>query len=384
MNETLAPAAPAEPVDGVSTLTVDLGDRSYEIQVGDGLLATAGDRLKPAMRQPRAFIVTDSHVAPLYLEALERSLEAAGIECHSVELPAGEGTKHHSYLWQLTGWLLEHRVERSSTVVALGGGVIGDIAGFAASIVLRGIDVVQIPTSLLAQVDSSVGGKTGINSPHGKNLIGAFHQPSLVLADVGVLDSLPPRELLAGYAETVKYGLLGDAPFFDWLEANGPALIAGDRALRREAVIHACAAKADVVAEDERETGRRALLNLGHTFGHALEAETGYGSRLLHGEAVSIGMVMAMEASAELGLCPAGDAARARRHLEAVGLPVDLSKIADASWTAEKLMSHMTLDKKVSGKRPTFILSRGIGKAFTTQDVAPDFLRQFLETALRG
>lgn len=382
MTDTMAPETPAGTT--VSTLTVDLGARTYEIVVGEDLLSTAGSRLRVVMPQPRAFIVTDSNVAPLYLERLERSLEAAGIEHTSIILPAGESTKNLDHLRQLTNWMLDHRVERSSTVIAFGGGVIGDIAGFAASVVLRGINVVQIPTSLLAQVDSSVGGKTGINSPHGKNLIGTFHQPSLVLADVGVLESLPPRELLAGYAETVKYGLIDDAAFFEWMETNGERLIGGDRAARREAVIHACAAKAAVVAEDEREFGRRALLNLGHTFGHAFEAETGYGGRLLHGEAVSIGIVMAMDVSAAMKLCPPGDADRARRHLQARGLPVDLSGIADPSWTAEKLLAHITQDKKVAGKRPTFILSRGIGQAFTTQDVDPDFLRRFLENTLKG
>ena len=367
---------------GPSTFTVDLGERAYDIIVGENLLPVAGTYLRAVMAQPMAFVVTDEHVAPLYLQTVAQSLRDAGIETESLVLPAGEGTKCFERLQQVVDWMLDHRIERGATVVALGGGVIGDLAGFAASIVLRGINVVQIPTSLLAQADSSVGGKTGINARQGKNLIGTFHQPALVLADVGVLDTLPPRELLAGYAETVKYGLIADAPFFDWLEANGEAFCAGDRSVRTRAILHACAAKADVVAEDERETGRRALLNLGHTFGHAFEAETGYGERLLHGEAVAIGMVMAFDLSAAMGLCPAADAERARRHVAARGLPVDLSGLAEPSWTAEKLISHMTSDKKVRGKRATFILARSIGDCFTTQDVDPGFLRRFLEKCL--
>lgn len=366
----------------VSTLKVELGSRAYTILVGDGLLAEAGARMAPVMAQRRAIIVTDANVARLYLAAFEDSLKRAGIEYSSIVLPAGEGTKNFGHLRDLTDRLLDARIERTTTVVALGGGVIGDIAGFAASIVLRGVDVVQVPTTLLAQVDSSVGGKTGINTRYGKNLIGTFHQPVLVLADVATLATLPPRQLLAGYAETVKYGLIEDAAFFDWLESHATAFDAGDKAIQTTAVLRACTAKAEVVAEDEREAGRRALLNFGHTFGHALEAECGYGERLLHGEAVAIGMVMATELSVRMGLCPAADLERTRRHLEARGLKIAVNQVADAAWTAERLLDNMMSDKKVREKRPTFVLTRGIGKAFTTQDVDAGLLKDFVQDSL--
>ncbi|MBL6929390.1 MAG: 3-dehydroquinate synthase [Rhodospirillales bacterium] len=365
-----------------TTLRVDLGARAYDIVVGNDLVATAGAKMAGVLAQPRTLIVTDTNVAPLYLKPLEDSLDREGIEHASMVLPAGEGTKDHEHLNQLTDWMLGQRVERSTCVVALGGGVIGDIAGFAASMVLRGIDVIQIPTSLLAQVDSSVGGKTGINSRFGKNLLGTFHQPILVLADIGTLETLPPRQLLAGYAETVKYGLIEDADFFEWMDTNGVAFCGGDREIRREAVLRACAAKAETVAEDEKETGRRALLNFGHTFGHAFEAETGYGDALLHGEAVAIGMMVATELSVLLGLCPPGDARRTRAHLEKLGLPTGIAHITKPHWTADKLIGHMMSDKKVSAKRPTFILTRGIGKAFTTQDVEAQLLHDFLRGLL--
>jgi len=366
----------------VSTLRVELGSRSYPIVVGDGLVREAGRWMAEVMSRRRALVVTDANVAPLCLASLEASLAEAGIEHASIVLPAGEATKNFDHLRTLTDRLLDERVERTTTVVALGGGVIGDLAGLAASIVLRGVDVVQIPTTLLAQVDSSVGGKTGINTRHGKNLIGTFHQPILVLADVGALATLPTRQLLAGYAETVKYGLIEDTAFFDWLEANGDAFCGGDKAIRTQAVIRACAAKAAVVAEDERESGRRALLNFGHTFGHALEAECGYGERLLHGEAVALGMVMATALSVRMDLCPAADLERTRRHLEARGLRVRVGDVAEPSWTAERLLDHMMLDKKVRGRKPTFVLTRGIGRAFTTQEVDPGLLRDFVATAL--
>ncbi|MDX9859362.1 MAG: 3-dehydroquinate synthase [Rhodospirillales bacterium] len=365
-----------------STLRVNLGSRAYSIVVGDGLVTEAGRRMVDIISQRRVVVVTDATVAALYLKALEGSLDEAGIEHSSIVLPAGEATKSFDRLLELTDRLLDDRIERTTTVVALGGGVIGDLAGFAASIVLRGVDVVQIPTTLLAQVDSSVGGKTGINTRHGKNLIGTFHQPILVLADVGTLATLPPRQLLAGYAETVKYGLTEDAAFFDWLERHGDLFCRGDKAIQTEAVIRACATKAAVVAEDERETGRRALLNFGHTFGHALEAECGYGERLLHGEAVALGMVMATTLSVRMGLCPSVDLDRTRRHLETRGLRVRVGDLADSSWTAERLLSHMMSDKKVRNRLPTFVLTRGIGKAFTTQDVDPDLLRSVVDAAL--
>lgn len=373
-----------EPATPAALVRVELGTRAYDIMVGESLLADAGRLMGAVLRQPRCVIVTDENVASLHLAALEASLGAAGIEHDSIVLPAGEQTKDFAPLRDLVDRLLEARVERLTAVVALGGGVIGDLAGFAAAVTLRGLDVVQVPTTLLAQVDSSVGGKTGINARQGKNLIGAFHQPTLVLADIGTLDTLPGRQLLAGYAETVKYGLIEDAGFFEWMEANGAAFCEGDHAARTHAVVRACRAKAEVVAEDEREAGRRALLNFGHTFGHALEAETGYGDRLLHGEAVAIGMTLATDLSVRLGLCPPDDAERTRRHLAERGLPVSLRRISNADWSAERLMAHMLSDKKVRGKRPTFVLSRGIGKAFTTQDVDADALRDFLDDALNA
>jgi 3-dehydroquinate synthase len=277
--------------------------------------------------------------------------------------------------------LLELKVERSSTLIALGGGVIGDVTGFAAAVLLRGIDCVQIPTTLLAQVDSSVGGKTGINTRRGKNLVGSFHQPRLVLADTGVLSTLPRRQLLAGYAEIVKYGLIGDPDFFAWLEGHGSAVIDGDPAARRHAVKASCAAKAAIVAADERERGTRALLNLGHTFAHALEAEVGYGDELLHGEAVSIGIVMAFELSARLNLCPWEDAARARRHLAAMGLPTGLDTENGRFWNTTNLVEHMSRDKKVKGGRISFVLARGIGQAFLSDDVAAAEVEALLTAA---
>ena len=366
----------------VSSLRVDLGERGYDILVGEGVLEAAGQRMRPLLAQDRVIIVSDENVAPLYLGTLEKSLDQAGVEHASVILPAGEGTKSFDGLRELTDALLAARVERGTTLIALGGGVIGDIAGFAAAITLRGLDFVQIPTTLLAQVDSSVGGKTGINAPQGKNLIGAFHQPRLVLSDIATLESLPPRELLAGYGEVVKHALISDAEFFDWLEIEGEGLIAGDPALRRHAVLACLTIKAAIVAEDEREAGRRALLNLGHTFGHALEAETGYGQRLLHGEAVAIGLGLAFELSARLGHCDPGDAGRVRRHLAAVGLPAGLGKLADPSWTADTLIAHMGHDKKAQDGGLTFVLTRGIGQAFITRDVDSNDVHALLDDAL--
>jgi 3-dehydroquinate synthase len=280
-------------------------------------------------------------------------------------LPAGEGTKSFREIESLCGRLLDLKVERSTTLIALGGGVIGDLTGFAAAIVVRGIDFIQVPTTLLAQVDSSVGGKTGINVAQGKNLVGAFHQPRLVLADIEVLDTLPRRELLAGYAEVVKYGLINDPAFFAWCEGHGAGIISGEASARRTAVAASCRAKAAIVGADEKESGARALLNLGHTFGHALEAECGYSDDLLHGEAVAIGMVMAYDLSARLGLCPLEDAARVQRHLASIGLPTSPSWIDGRSWSSVRLIEHMAQDKKVKDGRIGFVLTRGIGRAFT-------------------
>ena len=356
-------------MSAIETLSLDLGSRSYDIDVGPGLIARAGKRIAPLIHRAPAIIVTDRNVAGHHLTALRESMDSAGVETALIELAPGEETKSFDQFEYLVTSILDLRPERASTLIALGGGVIGDITGFAASVILRGIDFIQVPTTLLAQVDSSVGGKTGINTRHGKNLIGAFYQPKLVLADTEVLDTLPRRELLAGYAEMVKYGLLGNAEFFAWLEQHGAALIGGDQEARRYAVAESCRAKAAIVAEDEHENGRRALLNLGHTFGHALEAETGFGSDLLHGEAVALGMVMAFDLSVHLGLCPAEDAARARRHLAAVGLPTSLDSLPGRDWRAETLVAHMHQDKKVRNGKVAFILARGIGAAFVEHDV---------------
>ncbi len=361
---------------------VELEKRSYEIFAGPGLLQQAGDRLAPLLKQPRVMIVTDDNVAPLHLATLEESLSKAAIDHSHTILPHGERTKDFSHLEQLVEQLLEDKVERGATLIALGGGVIGDITGFAASIVLRGVDFVQAPTTLLSQVDSSVGGKTGINSPHGKNLIGSFYQPRMVLADIATLDTLPRRELLAGYAETVKYGLINDPAFFSWLEENGAALCAGDPALRQQAVVTSCRAKAAIVAADEKETGARALLNLGHTFAHALEAEAGYGDTLIHGEAVALGIRLAFDLSVRLGLCAQEDSERVARHFEAVGLPTKLDDFAGSHWTPQTLVAHMAHDKKVYDGKITFVLTRGIGQAFLTTEVDMKELEGSLQDAL--
>ncbi len=348
---------------------VALGDRSYDILIGDDLLAAAGGLIAPILRQQRVIVVTDTNVAAIHLAALERSLTDANIVHEAVVLPPGEQTKSFAHLEKLIARLLEMKIERGTTLIALGGGVIGDLTGFAAAIVLRGIDFVQVPTTLLAQVDSSVGGKTGINTATGKNLVGSFHQPRLVLADTAALSTLPRRQLLAGYAEVVKYGVIDRPEFFAWLEGHGTAVIEGDSSARRHAVSESCAAKAAIVAEDERERGRRALLNLGHTFGHAREAETGFGEELLHGEAVAIGMVMALDLSVRLNLCPAEDSARLRRHLAAVGLATGVEQFQGRIWSPRRLMEHMARDKKVSDGRTTFVMARGIGQAFLSDKI---------------
>jgi 3-dehydroquinate synthase len=366
------------------TLRVELGARSYDIVVSAGLLADAGALIAPVVRQKRAVIVTDENVAKLHLAALRGGLDKAGIAHQTIVLPPGEATKDFAHFAKLCEDVLALGMERGTPLIALGGGVIGDLTGFAAATLLRGLDYVQVPTTLLAQVDSSVGGKTAIDSRHGKNLIGAFHQPVLVLADVDTLSTLPPRELLAGYAEVVKYGLIRDRGFYDWLESAGPRLVAGNAEARRQVVLKSCAAKAAVVAVDERETGERQLLNFGHTFGHALEAETGFGDALLHGEAVALGMRLAFDLSAKLGLCPKESVARVRRHYQAVGLPVALSQIANGRrFTPAALLQHMGKDKKVRDGRITLILARDIGDAFITGDVERAALESFLaaETA---
>jgi 3-dehydroquinate synthase len=364
------------------TVTVDLADRRYDIVVGDDVFARSGELMAPVLRQKRVIVITDDNVGPLHLDTLAVSLGQAGIAHETIVLPAGEQTKDFANLEDLMNRLLDAGIERRTTLVALGGGVIGDITGFAAAVALRGIDFVQIPTTLLAQVDSSVGGKTGINTRQGKNLVGAFHQPRLVIADTGILDTLPERELLAGYAEVVKYGLLGDAEFFRWLEGHGAAVRDGDPDARRHAIVQSCRMKAVIVAADERETGQRALLNLGHTFGHALEAETGMSDALLHGEGVAIGMALAFDLSVQLGHCDAVDADLVRRHLAAIGLPTTPAHALGNIWSAEALIAHMAKDKKVADGKMTFILARAIGDAFTSQAVTRDDLITLFEGAM--
>jgi 3-dehydroquinate synthase len=366
----------------IDTLSVDLGQRSYEIRIGRGLIAEAGKLMLPLLKQKRVVAVTDTNVAPHHLESLERSVRAAGIAIDSIVLEAGEQTKSFAGLENLLTRLLQLGIERRTMLVALGGGVIGDLTGFAASIALRGIDFIQIPTTLLAQVDSSVGGKTGIDTPQGKNLVGAFHQPRLVLADTATLDTLPRRQMLAGYAEVAKYGLINDPQFFTWLESNGVDVIERADVPLRHAVLESCRNKARVVAADEREQDARALLNLGHTFGHALEAECGYSDELLHGEAVAIGMVMAFDLSTQLGHCTLKDAARVQRHLASVGLPTSPNWIDGREWSAERLIRHMGRDKKVTDGRIAFVLAKGIGQAFFPAHAALDEISALLETAI--
>jgi 3-dehydroquinate synthase len=375
---------PPRPEPHREAVGVALGNRSYEIIIGEGLLADAGQLMMPHIKRPLAAIVTDENVARHHLRTLQTSLEAQGIRSTAIVLPPGEKTKSYAQLTHVCEGLLAAGIERKDKVIALGGGVIGDLAGFASAILRRGVDFIQIPTTLLAQVDSSVGGKTGINSPHGKNLIGAFHQPVQVIADIALLETLPRRELAAGYAEVAKYGLLGDAPFFEWLEAAAPALLRGDTQARMHAIRKSCAAKAAIVAEDETETGVRALLNLGHTFGHALEAATGYSGRLLHGEGVAIGMVQAFRFSEQRGLCPLGTADRVARHLKQTGLPTHVSDIPGDLPPPAELVTIMHQDKKAEGGKLTFILAHGIGDAFVARDVPADSVTAFLTEDMKN
>jgi 3-dehydroquinate synthase len=362
----------------IEIVHVPLGDRAYDVLVGPGLIAEAGHHVAPLLSRPRVFVVTEARVATLHLPALRDGL--GGIAVEALELPPGEATKGWPHLQQTVEWLLDRRCERGDVVVAFGGGVIGDLAGFAAAILRRGVRFVQVPTTLLAQVDSSVGGKTGINTRHGKNLVGAFHQPSLVLADVSVLETLEPRDFLAGYGEVAKYGLLGDEGFFAWLEENGPAL-AGDVALRVEAVRRSVQMKADIVARDETERGDRALLNLGHTFCHALEAATGYSDRLLHGEGVAIGCALAFDLSARMGLCAQEAPSRVRGHLQAMGMRRNLKEVPGGLPDADGLLALMAQDKKVVDGRLRFILARGVGDAFVTSQVDPEDVRAVLRAS---
>ncbi|QUS38315.1 3-dehydroquinate synthase [Tardiphaga alba] len=376
-----APLKPSDPI----TVHVALTDRAYDIVIGRSVLPSLGARIAALRPGVRTAIVTDKTVAKHWLQATEASLAEAGIATSHIAVDEGEGSKSYAGLEKVSEALIAARIERNDLVIALGGGVVGDLAGFAAAILRRGVDFVQVPTSLLAQVDSSVGGKTGINSPQGKNLIGSFHQPVLVVADTAVLDTLSPRQFRAGYAEVAKYGVLGDAAFFTWLETNHADIMRGGSA-REHAIATSCRAKAGVVSRDERENGERALLNLGHTFGHALEAATGFSDRLYHGEGVSIGMVLAAEFSAQLGMISADDAVRVERHLADAGLPTRLQDIAgfqqEGLADADRLMALMAQDKKVKRGKLTFILLQAIGQAVIANDVDPATVHAFLQQKL--
>lgn len=365
-----------------SEIRVDLGNRSYDVHIGGALLRNAGAFCAPFLPRKRTAIITDQNVAALHLATLQSGLEAAGITSEAIIVAPGEASKDWRTLEFVVEALLEAQIERDDPIIAFGGGVIGDLAGFAASVLRRGVDFIQIPTSLLAQVDSSVGGKTGINSVRGKNLIGAFHQPKLVLADIDVLDTLSGREFLSGYAEVAKYGLLGDEPFFSWLERYGPALRDGDKDARCEAVARSVRAKAEIVRRDEMERGDRALLNLGHTFGHALEAATGYSDRLLHGEGVSIGTGLAFELSARLGLCSQETPSRVQEHFHCMGMKRSLADIPGTLPDGAGLIALMAQDKKVKDGVPAFILARAIGEAFVTRDVHASDVAAVLDEAL--
>jgi 3-dehydroquinate synthase len=367
------PLRSADPI----VVNVALGSRAYDIVIGRGLLASLGARLAALRPGAATLIVTDENVSRHHLEAAQASLRAANVRTGEIVLAPGEQAKSWRTFEALCEDILAARIERGDLVIALGGGVIGDLAGFAAAVLRRGLDYVQVPTTLLGQVDSSVGGKTAINSSHGKNLIGAFHQPILVIADTALLDTLPPRQFRAGYAELAKCGLLGDSAFFAWLEANWRELFAGGAA-REHAIAVSCRAKAAIVARDERETGDRALLNLGHTFGHAFEAACGFSDRLLHGEAIALGMALAFEFSARRSLLPKAEAGRVTAHLAAVGLPTQVKDIVGSVPALETLMNLIAQDKKVKRGKLTFILARGIGAAFIACDVDTEEVESFL------
>jgi 3-dehydroquinate synthase len=373
-------ATATAPGNDTTTIEVTLPGRSYPIDIGEGLVATAGERIAATLPGARCAVVTDANVAALYLAPLKESLGARGLFLGDAVVAPGEASKCFPVLARLSETLLQLGVERGDAVIALGGGVIGDLAGFASSILRRGVRLVQMPTTLLAQVDSSVGGKTGIDTPQGKNLIGTFHQPNLVLADIATLSTLSEREFRAGYAEVMKYGLLGDAPFFSWLERHWQQVFSGEGPERLKAIDTSVRAKAAIVEADEREeSGARALLNLGHTFGHALEAYAGYSDRLLHGEAIAIGMNLAFAFSVAQGLCPPEDEARVERHLAKVGLPSKIADIPGKAPTPGQLLRLMAQDKKVQGGKLALVLVRGIGQAFVERDVPPDTITAFLK-----
>jgi 3-dehydroquinate synthase len=374
-----APVRSSEP----AAVHVALGARGYDVIIGRGALAGLGERIAALRPGASAAIVTDSTVASRHLSAAEAALQRAGVRSTHLVVPAGESSKSWGVLEEVCEGLIAARIERGDVVVALGGGVIGDLAGFAAAIVRRGLEVVQVPTTLLAQVDSAFGGKTAINSRQGKNLIGVFHQPSLVVADTALLDTLPARVFRAGYAEIVKYGLINDAGFFAWLEANWREVFARTPA-REHAIATSCRAKAAIIVRDERESGERALLNLGHTFAHALEAAAGFSDRLLHGEAVAVGLVLAFAFSARLGLLPQGEAERVARHLATAGLPTHPASVPGGLPGADGLMERMAQDKKVRRGKLTFILARGIGASFVAADIDPAQVRAFLAEKLEA
>ncbi len=365
----------------MKSLSVGLGERAYDIHIGSGLLARLGEFLQPFLKRQRVLVISDTAVSGLYREDLERQLCDAGLEVGWIAVPAGEASKSYACFAQVCDQALAFGMERSDLIVALGGGVVGDLAGYVAASLLRGLDFVQVPTSLLAQVDSSVGGKTGINSPHGKNLIGAFHQPKAVVIDIDLLNTLSDRELRAGFAEVIKYGLIDQPDFYDWLEANFARVLARDPQALTHAIYRSCRAKAETVAADETEKGRRALLNLGHTFAHALEAEAGYDGRLLHGEAVAIGMVMAHELSARLGLISGQDVARVQGFIAKTGLPTSPAFPSNQAPSVPRMILHMRKDKKASAGQMTFILSRALGQSFQSRDVPLDTLTQSLIAA---
>ena len=366
-------------------LRINLRENSYDIIIEHGLLASLGTLISQKFVKPKTFIVTDNNISVYWLKQTIESLSAQGISPTVLEVPVGESTKSFINLEKIIDQLLESKVDRNSLLIALGGGVIGDLAGFAGAVTLRGIQVVQVPTTLLSQVDSSVGGKTGINVRQGKNLVGSFYQPSLVAIDTQVLETLPSRQLFAGYAEVVKYGLIKDGSFFDWLELNGKKVLEGDKLAQQFAIFTSCRIKSEIVEADEKEQDLRAILNFGHTFGHALEAEAGYDGNLLHGEAVSIGMVMAIELSKNLGYLSGQDAGRAIEYIRKIGLPTNIKIIkGSTSWNPDGLMQHMQHDKKVSNGQLRFVLLKGIGEAFLTADVEKKEVHSIIEKSLSG
>ena len=372
-------------MESLDIVPVDLGDRSYDICIGPGILESLGELLLKKFGKRQIFIVTDEAVAIHWLKLTTNSLKKAGFKTDSVQLPTGESTKSFFQLEGLIDRFLDARLARDGLIVALGGGVVGDLTGFAAAVTLRGIDFVQVPTTLLAQVDSSVGGKTAINTKQGKNLVGSFYQPSIVIIDTKVLDTLPQRQIIAGYAEVVKYGIIKNRPFFEWLEINGKKLISGEQQARQIAIVESCKTKAEIVVADERESGNRAILNFGHTFGHALESEAGFNGDLLHGEAVSLGIVMALNLSKIMGFCEGQEVDRVTRHLKLLGLPVNLDSFdAFSNWRVDDLIKHMMQDKKVLRGKMRFILAQEIGRSFITSEVDVDQVREVIGQSFAG